>query len=860
MRSRVALGIGLVVCVAFTCCCNPALSQTPATASSSTEARIEALLAQLTIDEKISLLSGATGFGTAEVERLGIHSMYFTDGPSGVRSNEGVAATAFPVGIALASSWNPALLQQVGAAIGEEVHATGNHVLLGPNLNLVRSPLAGRNFETYGEDPLLAGKLGAGFVRGVQSQGVGVSAKHFVGNEQETERNRSNSIIDDRALHEIYLAPFERVVNEATPWTVMTAYNRVNGVYMSENAPLLQQLLCKQWGFDGLIMSDWGGTHSTTALGAGLDLEMPGPGHHFGQRLLNAVHLYQVPESAMDEAVRRVLRLSARVGALDAELQPDGQVSTTAHRELARAAAAQSITLLKNDAQLLPLSMDKPQKIAVIGPNADVAVIGGGGSAQVFPSHIVSPLDAIRDLLGNKAVISFQPGADSELFTPTIDGRQLSPSYARSGVGLLARYYPNDKFAGKAMLTRVEQSVGAMSLSDKVRRQGNGSISVQWQGYFWPRITGDYVFEYEYIRVVDVGPLTMEGATARAHLKVDGREVLNSSMPFMEDDESSFFPLLMRRATVHLVAGRGYPIAVDYASSGYHVNSFKLGVRPPAGNIAAAVEAARAADVALVFVGSGTTAESEGRDRVSLSLYGEQDALVQAVAAANPHTVVILNNGGPLAMPWVDQVPAIVDAWLPGQEGALAVADVLFGRLNPSGKLPVSFPKRLQDSPSYLFYPGDRDAFYGESLFMGYRYYDKKQIEPLFAFGHGLSYTQFEYSNLRLPAAVRSGQEITVSVDVKNVGKRAGAEVAQLYVADQHCLEACPVRELKGFARVELQPGETRSVAIKLDGRSLAHYDPHSAEWRATPGKFELAIGSSSRDLRVKGELTLPAP
>ena len=351
-------------------------SQTPVDAT-----RIESLLSQLALQEKVYLLSGSSGFATAGEPRLGIKALHFADGPNGVRSNDKEPSTAFPVGIALASTWNPQLAQQVGAAIGVEARALGNQVLLGPNLNLVRSPLAGRNFETFGEEPLLAGRLGVGYVRGVQSVGVAASPKHFVGNEQETERSRGSSNIDARALNELYLAPFELVVRDAKPWALMTAYNRLNGTFMSEHRELVRQLLKQRWGFDGVVMSDWGGTHSTQSVAAGLDLEMPGPGYYFGDALLTAMDYFQVSRADIDDAARRMLRLSARVGALDEQSTPVSAVPTAAHLQLARTAAAQGITLLKNADQLLPLDLNKQRKIAVIGPNADVAVVGGGGSA-----------------------------------------------------------------------------------------------------------------------------------------------------------------------------------------------------------------------------------------------------------------------------------------------------------------------------------------------------------------------------------------------------------------------------------------------------------------------------------------------
>lgn len=823
------------------------------------EARIGSLLDKLDLQERVSLMSGASAFATTKIEELGIRSMRFADGPSGVRSNEGDEATAFPVGITMASTWNPALIQQVGAAIGEEARAMGNHVLLGPNLNLVRSPLSGRNFETYGEDPFLAGQMGIGFINGLQSKGVSASAKHFVGNEQETERNRGNSVIDPRALNELYLKPFEMAVRQAHPWTVMTAYNRTNGTYMSEHTDLVRNLLKDKWGYDGVVMSDWGGTHSMFAATAGLDLEMPGPAYHFGHDLQNAVGLFQVPASVVEDAARRMLRLAARVGALDADLKPQGEVSTAAHRMLARNVAAQAITLLKNQNNVLPLSTSGIRKLAVIGPNADAVVVEGGGSAQVVPSDIVSPLDAIRNLLGNGAVVRYEQGVDNDVYTPAIDGRDLSTALDRKQRGLTVRYWANEKFAGQPEMARVEQSISSLLLGNDVGLKGNGKLSVKWEGYFWPRLSGEYEFEIEVMRAADPSNIfAAEDARANVNLRLDGKLVIHPAVAHVDEQGPvSFFPTDMRRARVKLTAGKPVRLALDYSGLGFRVHTLRLAVRLPRGTIDAAVKAARDADVALVFVGSGSTAESEGRDRDSMNLSGEQDALVQAISAANPRTVVVLHNGAPVAMPWLDKVPAIVEAWLPGQEGNLALADVLFGEVNPSGKLPVTFPRRLQDSPSYPFYPGFRDALYGEGIFMGYRYYDKKEVEPLFPFGHGLSYTRFEYRNLQMPKEISAGQSVPVSVEVRNTGARAGAEVVQFYISDLHCREVCPTRELKQFARVELQPGETRTVQVMLDAGALMHFDAHNSVWHANPGTFRVSAGSSSRDLRVQSEVVL---
>ena len=826
------------------------------------EPRIESLLSQLTLEEKVRLLSGVSSFETASIERLGIHGMRFVDGPNGARSNDGDAATAFPVGLALAATWDPKLVHEVGAAIGREVRALRASVLLGPNLNLVRSPLSGRNFETYGEDPFLAGRIAVGFVQGVQSEHVGVSSKHYVGNEQETERSRSSSNIDARTLREIYLVPFEAAVREAHPWAIMAAYNRVNGIYMSEHAGLLREVLKQEWGFDGVAMSDWGGTHSSTAVESGLDLEMPGPPRQFGPRLAQAVNLFQVSQSALDDAARRMLRLYARAGALDAAAAAGEVVSTPEHRALARAAAASAITLLKNDEGALPIDLRGVRSVAIIGPNADVAIVQGGGSAQVNVSNIVSPLDAIRALAGDAVTVSYAQGVDNDRYAPVIDGRDLSAGPDRATRGLQVAYYPNAEFAGTPLKSRVELSLGALRLGNDVALQGNGNLSVRWRGYFWPRVSGEHEFVVEHLVLNADSTIGGPGAATEVHFNLGGRELIGPATP-PGPGTAPFFPTVTRTAKVTLRAGESYPIEVAYAGRDLSFHMLKVAARLPAGTLDAAVNAARAADAAVVFVGSSTTTETEGRDRESLRLYGEQDALVQAVAEANPRTIVVLNNGGPVEMPWVERVPAIVEAWLPGQEGPLAVADVLFGRVNPSGKLPVSFPKRLQDNPSYLYYPGHRDADYGEGLFVGYRYYDKKDVAPLFPFGHGLSYTQFEYRNLRAPSIVRSGARVQVSVDVENAGSRSGTDTVQLYLADPHCQEVCPIRELKAFARVTLDSGQEQTVSLDLDARAFAHYDAHAQAWRTTPGEFVIEVGGSSRDLRLRHSLTVeshPSP
>jgi beta-glucosidase len=662
------------------------------------EQRIEDLLSQLTLKEKVALLSGTDTWHTAAIERLGIPPLTMTDGPHGVRAPHPKGgrvvgpATAFPTGISMAASWNPELVEQVGVALGEETRAMGCDVLLGPCVNIMRTPLAGRNFESYSEDPYLAGRIAVAWVKGVQSQRVGASLKHFACNNQETERFRGSSVVDERTLREIYLPAFESVVKEAGPWTVMCAYNRLNGVYASQHRYLLTEILKEEWGYDGVVVSDWAANHTTVeSVAGGLDLEMPGPAKYYGQLLVEAVQYWQIDGALIDGAVRRMLRLLLRCGKLDDPTAlPPGSVNTPEHQKLARSLAEEAITLLKNEAGLLPLDANTLQSMAVIGPNAAEARLGGGGSAYVEPPYRVSPLEGLQAKLGNRVEIRYE--------------------------------------------------------------QGSGH----------------------------------------------------------EDDR-----------------------------------------------ISRAVELARASDVAIIFAGLPERYETEGRDRPDWELPGRQAELIQAVARANRKTVVVLNCGAPVAMPWIEDVPALVLAYYPGLEGGHAIANILAGEVNPSGKLTLTLPRRMEDNPTFLNYPGRREVRYGEGIFVGYRYYDKLDVEPLFPFGHGLSYTTFEYSRLQVPAQVKMGEPVRVSVAVKNTGPVAGKEVVQLYIHDRQATLPRPPQELKGFAKLSLQPGEAQTVTFDLDQRALSFYDPERAQWVAEAGEFDILIGSSSRDIRARATFSL---
>lgn len=801
------------------------------------EDRINDLLSRLTLDEKVSLLSGGGFFSTRPIARLGIPPLLFSDGSNGVRSNDGDPATVFPVGVAMAATWNPALIADVGKAIGEEARAFGDHVLLGPNVNIQRSPLGGRNFESYSEDPVLAGRIGVGFVEGVQSTGIGTSVKHFAANNQEYERMRGSSNVDERALREVYFPAFERIVKEAKPWTVMAAYNKINGTYASENKWLLKDVLEQDWGFDGMVISDWGAVHSIVpAAAAGTDLEMPGPGIYF-PHLAEAVRNWQIAQSDIDDNARRVLRLIARAGLLDDKPLPKGEINTPRHRQVAQAVAEEAVTLLKNDGHLLPLDTTALKSIAIIGPNADKPVLQGGGSAHVVPSRETTPLEAVKALVGSDVRVIYAPGVDNEPAPPPADARLLSPTESRDAKGLAVQYFATRDLSGQPVTTGIDGYFLKVGFGGAFVANAQDQFSARWQGYFWPPKNGIYEFS-----------LMSFGVTT---LMLDDKVLISKDTPSKPAGILDFFHLGQQTAEIALKGGRSYPIRLDYLPGSVPAHLLRFGIRLPPGTIDDAIAAAKEADAAIVFVGSTSETESEGQDRSGMGLLGEQDALIDSVLAANKRTIIVLNGGAPIAMPWIDKAPSVVDSWFPGQEGAPAIANILFGKINPSGKLPVSFPRRLEENPAYLFYPGGREARYGEGIFVGYRYYEKKKLEPLFPFGHGLSYTKFGYGDLHAPDQVKSGQGVEISLTVKNEGDRAGKETVQLYVGAENPSAARPIKELKAFQKVSLEPGETKTIKLSLTPRDLSFYDALQHAWVLEPGAYQVLVGGSSADIRL---------
>lgn len=800
---------------------------------------------KLTLEEKALLLGGAEMWRTRAVPRLGIPPLQVSDGPTGVRGSGlsgGATAACFPCGSALAATWNPELVGRLGGALAEEARTKGAHVVLGPTVNLHRHPFGGRHFECYSEDPWLTSRIAVALIRGLQDAGVGACIKHYVANDSEFERHTISSEVDERTLRELYLVPFEAAVREADVASVMGAYNRVNGVYACEHPELLRRILKEEWGFRGFVVSDWFATQSTVASARdGLDLEMPGPARHLDAKLVEAVKAGEVPEAAVEEAADRLLDAIVRWGALASD--PDAEergVDRPEHRALARELAADAIVLLRNEGGTLPLEADGLERLAVVGPNAATAVIQGGGSSRVNPHHAVSPLAGLRARLGER--VRHARGCTNHRSLPPLEA-------APFGVERFTVEYAHadrpDEVVRSHALDRLDlQAVGTFARELDLARGFRGRVVATVD----PPESGVYTFS-----------LVVGG---RARLLVNGREVVECWESW--EPGESFYGLgsAERRGQVALEAGRPAELELVYSSEGARgVVGLRCGVALPEPDdlLERAVEVAANADAAVVVVGLNADWETEGRDRESLALPGRQVELVRRIAAANPKTIVVVNAGAPVELPFLEEVPATLQLWYPGQEGGHGLADVLFGDADPGGRLPTSWPVRVEDVPSHPHYPGaDGRVCYGEGVFMGYRGFDAAERDPLLPFGHGLSYAEFAWGELRVARAeVAEGEPVAAEIELRNVSSRPGREVVQLYLADCEASLPRPPRELVAFAKVELQPGESRTVSFELPPRALAFWDPAARAWRAEPGAFELHAGRSSRDLRSSARFAL---
>ncbi len=778
--------------------------------------RIETIIAALTLDEKIQLLAGKDMWSTVAVERVGLPSVKVTDGPAGARGGflpgtSPLSAVSVPCGSALGATWNPALIERIGALLGAETRTKTARVLLAPTINLHRSPLGGRNFECYSEDPLLTGATAAAFIRGAQSQGVATTVKHFVANDQEHERYTTSSEVDERTLRELYLVPFEMAIKDGGSLGIMTGYNRLNSVWCGENYWLLQTVLRDEWGFTGFVISDWFaiGSPAGSAI-AGLDLEMPGPGRHtagLGELVRNG----ELAEAVIDERVRKQLRVWEQVGALDDPIvpEPEQAVDLPEHRALAREAAADAIVLLTNDG-ILPLAIDAVTTIALLGPNALHPQIGGGGSAELKAHYRSNPVDAITALIGDRATVEYAPGCDIT--------RTVTPS----AFPMSARFFHGTDmaFANEPAHT-MDLPTAELSVFGSVDHVGN-TFSMLAAGVFTAEADGAHILSF------------VQSGRARVFFN---EELIFDGITNPPPPGAEFFGLGSKELNIErdLEVGRSYPVRFEYSTEGSVIlRAVKLGIRiaDQSALMDEAVATAARSDVAVIVVGTNSQWETEGHDRDSMDLPGAQDELIRRVCAVNSRTIVVVNTGSPVTMDWADLPSAIVQSWFGGQEMGNAIADVLFGLSEPGGRLPTTIPIRLEHNPSYTNFPGDnRVVRYGEGVFIGYRWYEARHLPARFAFGHGLSYSSFEIGKPTLVRGHGVDAPATVTLTVTNTGDRAATEVVQIYVAPVNPHVVRPYKELKAFEKVHLAVGESKRLSIELPHRAFAYWDAANEQW-----------------------------
>jgi beta-glucosidase len=806
------------------------------------ETRVKDLFNRLTPEERISLLTG-TDFTTTPIPRLGIKGMQMADAGQGVRGGSlGTQgpATLFPGGVTMAATWNRDLARQIGAAIGQEAKnkGVGVQVELGPAINIHRSPLNGRNGEYFSEDPYLSGQLAASYIIGMQSTGVGACVKHFACNNEEVDRGYVNVIVDERTLREIYLPAFETAIKVGHPWTLMSSYNEVNGYHSSANRYLLTNILRSDWGWDGMVMSDWGGVHETAGtVNAGNDLEMPGPGWHSVDRIEMGLDDGSIAENLVDDSVRRVLRTLIRTGMVNPPNVLDhSQVDSEAHRKLAYTAASEGIVLLKNERSILPIDLSKVKSIALIGPAVKNWQMAGYGSPYVTPSHSISAYDGIVHRAGTAATITYTAGITG------LEGVTIPPSAFTlpdgSGAGLHADYFLNEELEDTPAVSRTDPQVDFNWDDGRIRPVGipHDDFSVCWTGNVAAPASGAYRFGVD--------------ADDGCRLYVNGKLLIDNWVPW---GNGVLF------GSINLEAGRTYTLKLEYYQAEGHGYTHLAWVIPHEKiSFTAAVAAAQQADVAVVFVNSG--GEGEGADRGSMVLPGVQNDLIAAVAAANKNTIVVLNNGGPVLLkPWLDTVPGLVEAGFPGEAGGTALAAILCGDVDPSGKLTDTVGAAREDYPDYGNFPGMNGVVhYAEGIYVGYRHFDKASIEPIYPFGYGLSYTTFKYSNIKLSKTNWDGKgSVVATLDITNTGKRPGSEVAELYVRPIQPKIDRPIRELKGFAKLSLDSGQTKTASFSLTGRDLCYCDVPGKQWKADAGQYIVDIGASSRDIRQSAPITL---
>ena len=849
---RSSLLLRLTLSAALLVVYRPGFAQAPHTLDAAEEQKVDSLVRQMTLQQKLDYIGG-TGFGVRGVPSLGIPPLEMSDGPYGTRSNSGFPSTTYAAGINMAASWDPALAARIGAGIGRDARARGVHFMLGPGINIYRSPHNGRNFEYFGEDPFLAGKIAVGYITGMQEQGVSATVKHYLGNNSEFLRHDSDSEIDERTLREIYLPGFEAAVKEGHVSAVMDSYNLINGLHATQNGYFNTEIMRKEWGFKGVMMSDWDATYDAIgAANGGLDIEEPTGKFMNNANLGPAIQAGTVSEATIDEKVRHILETAASYGWLTRD-QRDTSISfvDAKNNTVALDAAREGAVLLKNSGNLLPLDKSAVKTILIVGPNGYPGVPVGGGSAGVVPFHQVSALEGISNELGASATVLYESGVPT--LSSLASATEFTTEAKGSKAGLTLESFNNLDLSGTPASTTVTRHAVLAGLTIKqaiadidavmemLFNSPPSQISHRLTGFYNAATATKYIFALE-----DSG----EGSGNRVYvddkLVIDNWKIVRAFQPHV---------------TLDLPAGPHKVVVEEWQKTpiGGHV---ALAIVPENKVVnPEAVKLAAKADVVLVTAGFQQESESEGGDRTFSLPYGQSE-LIREVAAANPKVVVAITSGGNVDFTkWIDHVPAVLETWYAGQAGGQALAEILFGDVNPSGHLPATFERKEADNPAFAnYYPeGDsKRVDYKEGIFVGYRGYEKNKIKPLFPFGFGLSYTTFKFANLTFDRKDEGGEiHAVASFDVTNTGARKGAEVAQLYLTEEHPKVPRPEHELKGFERIELSPGETKRVEIPLDARSFSYYDVAAKRWAIGSNRFTVSVGDSVESLPLRTDVNL---
>ena len=801
------------------------------------------LLKQLSLEEKIRLLSGLDAWRTQSIERLNIPSLKMSDGPNGVRGDgkSGETSACFPCAISIGSTWNMELVRELGEELAAEAKAKDVDVLLGPTINIHRHPLGGRHFECFSEDPFLTGKIATEYVKGVQSRKAAACLKHFVGNDTEFERYTVSSNIDEKTLREIYLLPFEMAVKGANAQVVMSAYNKLNNIYCSSDENLLVNILKDEWGFDGYVVSDWGAATETieNALG-GLDLEMPGPAKTWGENLLEAVNDEKISIDLIDDKVKRILNVLNFTERFENHSdQAGGIVNSKSQQALLKRAAQEGMVLLKNEG-VLPMQKNI-SSLGIIGPNGSRAQIIGGGSATLVPYYESHPVEAFKNCLNENAVIKTAKGCHTYRYLPEIDESLTKEN------GFLVEYF--DVSGGKSDLVSSKVLAGCKFwmfegfAAGIVGGEGRPDILVTFSCTYTPDITGEHSFEIF--------------AIGKSRLLVDDEEIIDNWTKPEPGDAFFAHATLPRRGGKVLSKDETYKIEIQYKFEG-NFPAIYIGCQPPDkfDLLDEALTIAKEVDHVVLMAGTNSDWETEGNDRIDFNLPGRQNELIDKVLEINPNAIVVLNTGSPVNMPWIDRAKSVIQSWYAGQEYGNALVDILTGAVNPSGKLPTTFPVNLSDTPAFESYPGENlQMNYDEKLLVGYKWYDKNAVEPLFPFGHGLSYTEYEYSGLKIEKS--DGGGFVCSYTVKNVGDMAGYEVSQCYIQPNAVDAGEPVKTLQGFDKTFLKPGESREIQISLCERSFTTWSVAKNGWEIAQSGYDVLIGTSSKDIKLTDRINL---